>query len=197
MEKPEHVPIALTLSLTGLTEAELVARAKEFQAEAWDTIYDAYFPKMYTFLYVHVGDRMAAEDLASQVFEEACRGIDRFQYRGVPFASWLYRIAHNLMVDFLRDRGRATVRSIEAEGMPQLAVGDSAEAFILRDQVSRALRKLTREQQHVLVLRRVEGHDVATTAAIMGKKDNAVRALEFRALNSLRRFLAREERESR
>lgn len=186
------MPGASTLSGTGLTEADLISRAKEFQPEAWDMIYDAYYPKMYTFLYVHVGERMAAEDLASEVFEQACKGIHRFQYRGIPLSAWLYRIAHNLMVDFLKRRRRARTHSVDADGAPQLAAGDAAEAVGTRDELSRALQKLTREQQQVLVLRHVEGHNVASTARIMGKKDNAIRALEFRALRSLRRILDRE-----
>src|SRR3990170_5239025 len=107
MEKKRHVPEASTLSRAIETEAALIGRAKQFQPEAWDAIYDTYYPKMYTFLYLHIGDRTAAEDLASQVFEEACKGIHRFQYRGVPLSSWLYRIARNIMVDFLRRRQRS------------------------------------------------------------------------------------------
>lgn len=185
----KRVPGASTLSRTGLTEAELISRAKEFQPEAWDAIYNAYYPKMYTFLYVHLGDRMTAEDLASQVFEEACKAIHRFQYRGVPLSSWLYRIAHNLMVDFLKRRRRLRTHSIDADGAPQLAAADNTETMGLRDQLSRALCRLTREQQQVLLLRHLEGHDITSISRIMGKKENAVRALEFRALRSLRRIL--------
>ncbi len=186
------MPGTSTLSRTGLTEAELINRAKEFQPEAWDAIYDTYYPKMYNFLYVHLGDRMAAEDLAAEVFEQACKGIHRFQYRGVPLSSWLYRIARNVMVDHLKRRKRLPTQSIEAAGAPQLATADDTDNLGLRDQISRALVKLTREQQQVLILRQVEGHDVAATAQIMGKKNDAVRALEFRALRSLRRIIGPE-----
>ncbi len=187
------MPGVLTLPDTALTEADLISRAKEFRPEAWDVIYDTYFPKMYTFLYAHVGDRSAAEDLAAEVFEQACRGIHRFQYRGVPFASWLYRIAHNIMVDFHKRRRRT--ESIDAEPARDLpAAGDLTDTVALRDQLARALRHLTGEQARVLVLRHIEGLDVASTAIILGKKDNAVRALEFRALRALRRLLSREDR---
>ncbi len=187
-----RVPGVSTLAETALSEAELIARAKEFQPQAWDLIYDTYFPKMYTFLYVHIGDRAAAEDLAAEVFEQACKGIHRFQYRGAPFSAWLYRIAHNTMVDFLKRRRR--VDSLDAETAPELAAaGDLTDSLGLRDLLGRALRSLTGDQQQVLLLRHIEGHDVASTARITGKKENAVRALEFRALRSLRRVLSREE----
>ncbi len=174
------------------TEQELIERAKQFQAEAWDQIYQTYFSKMYNFVYVHVGDRTAAEDLAAEVFEQACKGIHRFQYRGVPFSAWLYRIAHNLMVDFLKRRKRTLSRSLEAWGVPQTAARDSTEAVAARDELSRAMQKLTGDQQRVIVLRHIEGHNVATAAQIMGRKENAIRALEFRALASLRRVMVRE-----
>ncbi len=185
----ERVPGASTLSWTELAEAELISRAKQFQPEAWEAIYEAHYPKMYTFLYVHLGDRAAAEDLASQVFEEACKAIQRFRYRGVPLSAWLYRIAHNLMVDFLKRQKRLRTHSIDAQGAPQLAGPDVTETTGLRDEISRALRRLTWEQQQVLLLRHVEGHDTASISRIMGKRENAVRALEFRALRSLRRIL--------
>jgi len=174
------------------SERELIERAKQFQPEAWDHIYETYFAKMYNFVYVHVGDRTAAEDLAAEVFEQACKGIHRFQYRGVPFSSWLYRIAHNLMVDFLKRRVRAPSRSLEAGGVPPTPVRDATDAIAARDELSRAMQNLTGEQQQVIVLRHLEGHNVASAAQIMGKKEIAIRALEFRALASLRRVIVRE-----
>lgn len=176
------------------SERELIEHAKQFQPEAWDQIYETYFSKMYNFVYVHVGDRTAAEDLASEVFEQACKGIHRFQYRGVPFSSWLYRIAHNLMVDFLKRRKRTPSRSLEAGGVPTTPVRDAADAISARDELVRAMQNLTGDQQQVIVLRHIEGHNVASTAQIMGKKENAIRALEFRALASLRRVMVREGR---
>src|SRR3989304_8799339 len=95
-----------TLSPALADGADFVRRVKEFQREAWDELYDTYFPKMYRYLYVRLGDRDAAEELAAEVFEQVCRGVHRFQYRGVPIASWLYRVAHNVMGDWQRRGGR-------------------------------------------------------------------------------------------
>lgn len=173
-------------------EADLIERAKEFDPEAWNTLYDAYYPKMYMFLYVRLGERSAAEDLAADVFEQACKGISRFRYRGAPISAWLYRIARNLMVDFLKRRSRAPEGRLEPAAESQMAIADASGKVALRDLLSRAFRELTEDQQQVLLLRHIEGHDVASTAAIVGKKDNAVRAQEFRALRSLRRILTRD-----
>src|SRR3989337_1206369 len=89
-----------TLSPALADGADFVRRVKEFQREAWDELYDTYFPKMYRYLYVRIGDRDVAEELTAEVFEQVCRGVHRFRYRGVPIASWLSRVGPNGMVDW-------------------------------------------------------------------------------------------------
>jgi len=182
---------AQTPDQDGDAEAELIERAKKFDSEAWDALYDTYYPKMYTYLYMNLGDRVAAEDLAADVFEQACKGIHRFRYRGVSIAAWFYKIARNLMVDFVKRSRRTRVSSLDPESSKHGSTEDAANTIALRDELSRALRELTLDQQQVMVIRHVEGHNVAHTAKIMGKKENAVRAQEFRALHSLRRILSR------
>ena len=179
-----------TLSPAIADGADFVRRVKEFQREAWDELYDTYFPKMYRYLYVRIGDRDVAEELTAEVFEQACKGVHRFHYRGVPFASWLYRVAHNVMVDWQRRRKR----NPEVPVLVDIAGADQTERIGARDELQRALSALTQEQRQVLLLRHVEGHSAASAGAIMGKKDNAIRALEFRALASLRRAMSQDEK---
>ena len=170
-------------------EADFVRRIKEFEAEAWDQLYDAYFPKMYRYLYVHVGDRDVAEDLAAEVFEQACRGVRRFRYRGVPLSSWLYKVAHNVMVDWQRKQKRSREVPVAVE----IAGADHSARVAVRDQLARLMSGLTREQRQVLMLRHIEGHSAASAGRVMGKKENAIRALEYRALASLRRTISQGE----
>ena len=145
---------------------------------------------MYRYLYVHVGNRDVAEELAAQVFEQACRGIRRYRYRGVPLSAWLYKVAHNVMVDWRRRHRRNT----EVPLLGDILGRDDTERIETRDQLARAMRNLTNEQRQVLVLRHFEGHSSASAGEIMGRKENAIRALEFRALASLRRTMSRNER---
>ena len=180
-----------TLSPALADGADFVRRVKEFQREAWDELYDTYFPKMYRYLYVRLGDRDVAEELAAEVFEQACRGVHRFQYRGVPIASWLYRVAHNVMVDWQRRQKR----NPEVPVLGDFAGTDQMDRVVVRDELARALSALTRDQRQVLLLRQIEGHSAASAGALMGMKENAIRALEFRALASLRRVMSRGERE--
>ena len=180
-----------TLGITGEhdEEAELVARAQESDRAAWDEIFQRHYQRVYVFVFMRVGDAMAAEDLTADVFVEAWRGIRRYSYRGVPLLSWLYRIAHNLVADFLRRSSRAKTQRLDdrAESAPHSA--DEADSVALWQSISAAFRKLTIEQQQVLVSRFIEGLSLAETAEVMGKKENAIKALEFRALKSVRRIL--------
>ena len=173
-------------------EAQLIARARASERAAWDEIFQRHYHRVYVFVFCRVGDVTAAEDLTADVFVEAWKGIDRFSYRGVPLIAWLYRIAHNLLADFLEKRRKSRTQPLE-EGPREVAdPRDEAESVALWDMVSNAFKKLTREQQMVLVSRFLEGLSVAETAALLGKNENAVKALEFRALKSVRKILARE-----
>ncbi len=123
------------------------------------------------------------------MFVEAWRGVRRFEYRGVPLIGWLYRIAHNLTADFLKKRNRVQTQALEDgwSGIPHSE--DQAEQVATWQTVATAFRKLTNEQQVVLVCRFLEGLTLAETAALLGKKENAIKALEFRALRSVRKIL--------
>jgi len=176
-------------------ERQLIEAAKELSAEAWSTIYDMHFPKVYSYVHRRLGDKAAAEDLASQVFLEALRGIGGFRYRGVSLLAWLYRIAHNLTCDHLRRRrvhGVVPLDNGHSNHEPQ--VPDAAEQVHFWQDMSRALRRLSDAQQQVLILRFVEGLPSAEVAAIMGKRVGTVRVIQNRALGRMRELLAADSR---
>jgi RNA polymerase sigma-70 factor (ECF subfamily) len=183
-----EVQEAVTLSGTLDPEAELIERAKGSDRAAWDEIFDRHYQQVYVYVLCRVGDRMAAEDVAADVFVEAWRGIRRFNYRGVPLVAWLYRIAHNLTADFLAKRGKTQTLNEGWSGVPHSE--DASEQVAQWQSVAVAFRKLTGDQQAVLVSRFVEGMTLAETAQVLGKNENAVKALEFRALKSVRKILA-------
>ncbi len=173
-------------------EGLLILRAQQSERAAWDEIFQRNYHRVYAFVFCRIGDAAAAEDVTADVFVEAWRGIKRFSYRGVPLISWLYRIAHNLLADFLRRRNRTRTQPIDREA--QLAdPRDDSERVAVWDSVATAFRRLTLEQQQVLVSRFIEGFSLAETAELMGKKENAIKALEFRALKSVRRILGAEQ----
>lgn len=179
-------------------EDRLIEDARAGVSSAWSELYRRYFMRMYTYAYTRIGDRPAAEDIAAQVFLDAWKGIGSFQNRGIPISAWLYRIAHNLSADFLRRRSRIKFEPLEAgERSRQAADGGHEDAVATRQEVIGALRCLTREQQQVVVMRFVEGMSRAEVCAATGKSEEAVKALQHRALSSLRRHLqkTRERKE--
>ncbi len=184
---------ALTLDRARDAEAELIERAKASERAAWDEIFDRNYQPVFVFVFCRVGDRSAAEDLVADVFVEAWRGIRRFDYRGIPLIAWLYRIAHNLVADFLKKRSRMRTQTLEEgwSGIPHSE--DQSEHVATWQAVGQALRELTADQQVVLVSRFVEGFTLAETATLLGKNENAIKALEFRALRSVRKILGRQE----
>ena len=169
-------------------EGLLIARAQESDRAAWDEIFQRHYHRVFVFVYCRVGDTTAAEDLTADVFVEAWRGIKRFDYRGIPLISWLYKIARNLLADFLRKRSRSRTQPLDDSGVADAR--DHAEQVALWHSVASALHKLTLEQQFVIVSRFFEGLSIAETATLLGKNENAIKALEFRALNSVRRIVA-------
>ncbi|MGB2694503.1 MAG: sigma-70 family RNA polymerase sigma factor [Dehalococcoidia bacterium] len=173
-----------------MSAERLVQEAQAFSQEAWAQIHDDYYTKIFDYCYIHTGDRPAAEDLASEVFLEALRGIRRYEYRGLPITSWLYRIARNLTADHLqRNSRRPTVPLVNEAENPRLQVPDASESSANWHDIRDALAQLTADQRQVIILRFFQNLSHDETAAIMKRRPGAVRVLQSRALNAMRRLL--------
>ncbi len=183
---------AVIAETSAFTAEQLVKEAKAYSQEAWAYIYDRHYPKMFRYCYLRTGSHAVSEDLASEVFLEALRGIRRFRYRGIPLAAWLYRIAHNVTADYLeRERRRPAVPLREEHSNhPQLRLGDEADSIADRHDVHAAMQQLTDDQQQIIMLRFFHGLSHNETADVMGRRSGAVRVLQTRALNALRRVMA-------
>jgi RNA polymerase sigma-70 factor (ECF subfamily) len=161
-------------------------------AAAWRQLFDEQYQRVYSYAYVRTGSAADADDVASNVFAEAVRGIGGFRFRGAPVAAWLLRIAHNETVDLLKRRTRTAASSIEhAEGADALQAHDETEGSSEWREVSEVLGTLKAEHREVIHLRLIEGRSVNETAAILGKSEGAVKVMQMRALQSLRRKLGR------
>ena len=192
MERPEEmVPGALAAEMPAFTAERLVEEAQAYSQDAWAHIYDRYYPKMVQYCYQRTGNRAGSEDLASEVFLEALKGIRRYRYRGVPLSAWLYRIARNLTADFQRRNARKPTVPLEEEtARADLQAPDEADSSALRHDMRAAIQQLTEDQQQVIILRFFQGLSHEETAAIMGRRSGAVRVLQNRALRALRRLVA-------
>lgn len=176
-------------------EAELAQRASQHDPAAFAQLYNAYVDKIYKYIYYKVGNTPDAEDLCEQVFLKAWEAIGRYTWCGYPFSSWLYKLAHNLVVDHYRSKREALplndILSTADEPIidPEAALNLSLDAAELSD----AMAQLTQEQRQVIALKFIEGYDNAEIAQMLNKKEGAIRALQYRALRSLQGILEAEE----
>lgn len=184
----------LKVAPTRSDERDLVERAVRRDPEAFGELYDRHVVRVYRHIYYLVGSPAEAEDLTAQTFLQAWEAIERYQIRGAPFVSWLLRIAHNLAVSHLRSkRERAQLHDgIVDEGArrdPEAVAEQKAD----EERVRQAILKLRDEQRQVIILRFVEDLDYREVAEIIGKSVAAIRVIQHRALNALRRQLRLEE----
>lgn len=154
-------------------------------------MYEEYFTRIARYAYIHIGNRHEAEDLAEDTFMRALESLKTYRERGVPVQAWLFKIAHNLVVDHLRKKTRR--RTLPVDDC-RTDSGEDAEAVaetkIEVERVKKAMKELTPEQQEVISLRFFSGFTSKETAAIMDKNDGAVREMQRNALIRLRRLLS-------
>lgn len=179
-----------------MSDADLVTRLKDRDEEAYREVLDRYSAPLYRYLYGITGDAQLSQDLLGETFLRIVEQIDRYTFQGVPFKAWLYRIAHNLAINAItRDQHLVAVPDLEQVARPitdpAIRIADQLEEAALRVALRAALPELTEEQQQVIVLRFLEGLSLAATAETMGKNENAIKQLQFRALRALERLIER------
>jgi RNA polymerase sigma-70 factor, ECF subfamily len=174
----------------GVHEDVLVERACRGDADAFGRLYQLHLDRIYRYVYYRVGLTSEAEDLTEHVFLKAWEAIGRYESRGLPFAAWLYRMAHNAVIDHYRAR-RPTTRideTLDLEDERQNPVA-SAEALFDREELKVVIKRLNPDQQTVILLRFTEGLSHAEVGRILGKSEGAVRVIQHRALAVMARVL--------
>jgi RNA polymerase sigma-70 factor (ECF subfamily) len=198
MDKPRDLPAGTKAASTPsdhLQEWELVQRAQALDEVALASLYSTYYPKIYNYAFLQLGDIHAAEDLASEVMLKVLESIKKYQFKGTPFSAWVFRIARNRLIDLHRRRKRhGEVNLTEPLAAMQIGPQTLAERALDRGQLQLALRYLTDEQRQVIVLKFIEGFDNASVARVLGRSEGAIKSLQHRALNSLRRVMSGETR---
>lgn len=167
----------------------LVERAKK-DPGAFGELYERYIAKVYSYVYYRTGSQWEAEDLTEKVFLQALGHLQGYVDRGLPFSVWLLRIAHNLVVNWYRDRRRRPVAPLddgqlphEEEGLDRLEMAE--DMAIVRKAVSR----LPQERQHLIMLKYFEGLSNAEIGQAMGRSEGAVKALLHRTLKTLKDWI--------
>lgn len=173
-------------------EDELIRLAQAGDGAAFGRLYDRYLPSIYRYTYSKTSSRSAAEDLTSETFLRAFRAIARRPRAHLNFAAWLITIARNVVIDHHRSGwSRLAVVTDEVDPQVDESMGpeQSALASMSTASVRDALTRLPDDQRECLVLRFFAGLSINETAAAMDRTDGAIKQLQFRATNRLRRLI--------
>lgn len=168
---------------------DLVRRAHSRDETAFRELYEQYSPRVFGYLFRHLGGNTPlAEDLTADVFTKVVEKIDTYEDRGAPFAAWLFRIARNRLIDYVRSTSKHSHVGIEeAETVRLSGSFKTLDQHLAADQIRSAMTRLTDEQRRVIALRFVEGRGVTETAGMIGKSAEAVKKLQSRGLASMKR----------
>lgn len=176
-------------------EEELVEQAKS-DPDAFGKLYELHVEKIYNYVYYRIGNHHEAEDLTAKVFFRALNHISNYKNKGTPFAAWLYRIAHNLVANWHRDRKRR--KEVDLEQLTpnpdkQETPHQVAERLDGRDILLEAIQQLPPERQQLLTLKFTERMSNAEIGRVMGRSEGAIKSLYHRTLVSLKELLAEHE----
>lgn len=173
---------------------QLLIQAIAGDTAAYGELYERYLDAIYHYVFYRVDSRQEAEDLTEGVFLRAWQALASSPPREVPFRLWLYRIAHNAVVDHYRTRREqvgleAVVQLPDPLAGPETAVAHLEQSHALQQ----AMRQLNDDHQAVLTARFIVGLSHAETAVAMARTEEAVRALQYRAVSALRKLLIAQE----
>lgn len=182
-------------ALSDLSEKVLLEGAAIFDERALGELYDRYEARIYSYIYRRTGNESLAEDLTAQVFLKMLEAIRSEKAWHSSFSGWLYRIAHNAVIDYYRQRDRQQQVSLEdtltttaSDHNPVVMAEVSLDAERLRIAISR----LTEEQAEVITLRFLEGYSISEVAEMLDKTEGSIKALQYRAVTTLRQLLQHE-----
>lgn len=168
----------------------LLNRIHHFDTQALTEVYDAFAPRIYGYVYRRTGHVETAQEITADTFHRLLVALKNNSGPRDSLSAWLYRVAHNLIVDFFRKHTQQEILELDEESLARsLPAQDQGAKIELAAQARAALLKLTALQQQVIVLRFLEDMSLKETAQIMQRDVNAVKALQHRALNSLRRLI--------
>ena len=181
-------PVAEPSATGDSGESELVARAKQDPA-AFGALYEAYVDRIYAYIYHRVGNVQDAEDLTARTFYRALDRLETYEDRGLPFAAWLFRIAHNVTANWHRDSSRRHFLSLDRL-WGHSHDGDTPENRVEQEETHAALwaaiRRLPEDRRNLLLLKFGSRMSNVEIGALLQKSESAIKSLYFRTLTALR-----------
>lgn len=169
-------------------EQALISAAKK-DARKFGLIYDRYFERIFSFIVRRTDDEMVADDLTSQTFLKALNGLKKYEYRGVPFSAWLYRIAHNELNKYYNKEQRKKVFSLEQDELFELVQPEEDAPFDDErlEELMKTLKELPTEAMEVLELRFFEGKNFREISYILNIGESGAKMRLYRAIEKLRK----------
>ena len=187
-------PMAPSELAPDFDERLAVEQAQSGDQEALSTLYSFYFPRVYRYVAGRVRSTQDAEDVTEEVFLKLVANLKRYEWRGLPFGAWVFRIARNEVVSHARRQRRRGIPAPLSETMPDDRQ-DHVAAYELQatiEVVREATAKLPPAQRDVISLRFGAGLSVAETALALGKTQNNVKVLQHKAIAKLQGMVAEE-----
>jgi RNA polymerase sigma-70 factor (ECF subfamily) len=181
----------------GAEERRLVEAAQRDPARFAD-LYESFFELVYSYVVRRVRSRPEAEDLTAEVFHRALRSLPRFKWTGAPFAAWLFRIAANMIADrtkrAAREQGAGAVEDIATKAAQSQTDIEEVER---QAHLFRLVEALAEDQRRVVLMRFVDEKSISEIAQVLERSEGAIKQLQFRALQNLRKELTTEDTEKR
>lgn len=186
VKRPEAIPSKEPREISQITE--LIGQAAGGNFKAFGEIYKIYLDRIYRYVFYQINDKMTAEDITEEVFLKAWKAIGTCKGKEKTFSSWLYRIAHNQLMNTLRDNNRIT--SLENQTPGKFA--DSKQEIntnIEYQELLKTISDLPKNQKQVIILKFIEGLDNREISKITGMREGAIRVSQMRALATIREKL--------
>jgi len=166
----------------------LVERAADGSFGAFGEIYNIFLDQIYRYVFYQVKDKMTAEDLTEEIFLKAWEAMGKYKQKSLSFSAWLYRIAHNHVIDYFRTRRQHLALDDVISAAPDDPEREAEEKAMQRE-LAEVISSLPPQQKQVIILKFIEGLENEEIARIMGKRQGAVRMLQMRSLTALHQKL--------
>lgn len=175
-------------------EGDLVRQAQRGDAQAFGCLYETYADRVFNYLLSRVCDSAIAEDLTAETFVKALQAIHGYRWRDLPFGAWLFRIAHNALVDHWRSSARKNTTSLEESDVLSDQTVDPFNQVVTWQELEWGMAQLTDLQREAVALRFIAGLSIAETAKAIQRSEEAVKDLQHKGLAALRKHLAQSAR---
>ncbi|OGG27253.1 hypothetical protein A2960_00335 [Candidatus Gottesmanbacteria bacterium RIFCSPLOWO2_01_FULL_39_12b] len=176
-------------ALNIFTDKILVYKVKKGDKEAYGKLYLKYFDSIYRYIFFRVNqNRQDAEDITEIVFFKAWKGFEAFDEERAGFRAWIYKITHNQVIDFYKKDNRKTTLDETVIDEKQ-NLEENVLQNLEHEHTLKAIEKLPLDQKEIIIMKFIEGLSNQEIGSVLGKKENAVRALQFRALKKLHKML--------